>query len=98
MPADLQDVLTTFTKERKFNRKGPLCVALVMTQQARMKGLPLDSGKLLTEGGGQVFGLGKSAVQAILQRHGIIRVLDRKAAERAGAASAKCANTLPFSI
>jgi hypothetical protein len=67
--------LNAFTRERKFNRKGPLCVALVMTQQARMKGLPLDSGELLTEGGGQVFRLGKSAVQVILQRHGIIRVL-----------------------
>src|SRR5271155_1838724 len=41
----------------------------------RVKGLPLDSGELLTEGGGQVFGLGKSAVQSILQPHGITRVL-----------------------
>src|ERR1700678_3701170 len=38
-----------------------------------LNGLPLDSGELLTEGGGQVLGLGKSAVQLILQRHGIIR-------------------------
>ena len=75
MPEDLQNALIAFAKERKFNRKGPLCVALVMTQQARAKGLPLDSGELLTEGGGQVFGLGKSAVQSILQRHGITRVL-----------------------
>ena len=75
MPGDLQEALIAFTRERKFNRKGPLCVALVMTQQARVKGLPLDSGELLTEGGGQVFGLGKSAVQSILQRHGITRVL-----------------------
>ena len=44
-------------------------------QQARVKGLPSISGELLTEGGGQVFGLGKSAVQSILQRHGITRVL-----------------------
>ena len=75
MPADLQDALITFTSERKFNRKGPLCVALVMTQQARVKGLPRDPGELLTEGGGQVLGRGKSAVQSILQRHGITRVL-----------------------
>jgi hypothetical protein len=72
---DLRDALIAVTTERKFNRKGPLCVALVMTQQARVRGLPLDSGALLTEGGGQVFGLGKSAVQSILQRHGITRVL-----------------------
>ena len=31
--------------------------------------------ELLTEGGGQVFGLGKSAVQSILHRHDITRVL-----------------------
>src|ERR1700685_4423374 len=75
MSGDLQEALNAFTKERKFNRKGPLCVALVMTQQARLKGLPLDSDELMTEGGGQVFGWGKSAVQSILQRHGITRVL-----------------------
>ena len=75
MPRDLLDALIVSTRERKFNRKGPLCVALVITQQARVRGLPLDPGTLLTEGGGQVFGLGKSAVQSILQRHGITRVL-----------------------
>ena len=75
MPEDLQETLATFTKDKKFNRQGPLCVALVMTQQARKAGLPLDPGQLLTEGGGQVLGLGKGAVQSILNRHGITRVL-----------------------
>jgi hypothetical protein len=75
MPDDLIAALQVFTKERKFNRKGPLCVALVMTQTARAKGLPLDPDQLLTEGGGQVLGLGRSAVQTILQRHGVARVL-----------------------
>jgi len=46
-----------------------------MTQHARAKGLPLDPGELLTDGGGQVLGLGKGAVQSILHRHGISRVL-----------------------
>ena len=67
--------LTAFTAGKSFRGKGPLCVALVVTQHARAMGLPLDSGKLLTEGGGQVLGLGKSAVQAILRRHGITRAL-----------------------
>jgi len=49
-------------------------VALVVTQHAR-KGLPLDADALLTEGGGQVLGLGRGAVQAVLNRHGITRVL-----------------------
>jgi hypothetical protein len=73
MTGDLQDALNAFNQERKFNRKGPLCVALVMTQHARVKGLPLTAAELLTDGGGQVFGLGKSAVQSILQRHRITR-------------------------
>lgn len=71
----LDDELTQFAREKKFTRKGPLCVALVMTQQARQQGLPLDPDTLLTEGGGQVLGLGRSAVQAVLARHGVVRVL-----------------------
>jgi Domain of unknown function (DUF4928) len=50
-------------------------VALVITQHARTMGLPLAPESLVTEGGGQVLGLGKGAVQAILRRHGIDRVL-----------------------
>lgn len=73
--ADLRSDLQTFNKERKFSRKGPLCVALVITQHARKMGLPLDPDKLLTDAGGQVLGLGKAAVQAVLNRHGITRVL-----------------------
>lgn len=73
--AALQNALQAFNKERKFSRKGPLCVALVITQHARKMGLPLDPNNLLTEGGGQVLGLGRSAVQAVLNRHGINRVL-----------------------
>jgi Domain of unknown function (DUF4928) len=72
---DLQEQLTRFTKEKRFLGKGPLCVALVVTQHAKAMGLPLDPARLLTEGGGQVLGLGKSAVQGILARHGISKVL-----------------------
>jgi hypothetical protein len=71
----LTTALHEFNKERKFGRKGPLCVALVMTQHARKMGLPLDPDVLLTDAGGQVLGLGKHAVQAVLNRHGITRVL-----------------------
>lgn len=74
MDADLRARLDAFTSEKKFRGKGPLCVALVVTQHAR-RGLPLEAGNLLTEGGGQVLGLGKSAVQSILAKHGITRVL-----------------------
>lgn len=49
---DLVTALRDFNKDRKFNRKGPLCVALVVTQHAR-KGLPLNPDELLTEAGGR---------------------------------------------
>lgn len=70
-----QDELATFTAANSFRGKGPLSVALVVTQHGKTMGLPLDPERLITERGGQVLGLGKSAVQAILKRHGISRVL-----------------------
>lgn len=72
---DIQTALTSFYQEHRFSGKGALCVALVVTQHARQYGLPLDATALLTEGGGQVLGLGKAQVQAVLARHGIERVL-----------------------
>jgi len=75
VPGAHQQELAAFAFDRAFRGKGPLCVALVVTQHAKTLGLPLDSDKLLTEGGGQVLGLGKGAVQAVLKRHGVTRVL-----------------------
>lgn len=75
MPTDLERALDTFTSKHGFKGKGPLCVALVVTEHARAKGLPLDSEALVTPRGGQVLGLGRSAVQSILKKHGIERVL-----------------------
>ena len=75
MPRNLREALKIFTREKGFIGKGPLCVALVVTQHAKDNGLPLNADSLVTGGGGQVLGLGKSAVQAILGRHGITRVL-----------------------
>lgn len=71
---DLTAALREFNKDRRFSRKGSLCVALVVTQHAR-NGLPLNPDQLLTEAGGQVLGLGRGAVQVVLARHGINRVL-----------------------
>jgi len=70
-----QQQLAAFAAEKGFRGKGPISVALVVTQHAKTMGLPLDSERLVTEGGGQVLGLGKGAVQAVLKRHGIERVL-----------------------
>lgn len=72
---DLRVALRTFQATHRFHGKGPLCVALVVTQHAKDGKFPLDAGALVTTGGGQVRGLGKSAVQAVLKRHGIHRIL-----------------------
>ncbi len=69
------DELAEFSARHNFQGKGPLSVALVVTQHAKTMGLPLRPEALVTEGGGQVLGLGKGAVQVILKRHGIDRVL-----------------------
>ncbi|QEM13410.1 DUF4928 family protein [Mucilaginibacter rubeus] len=71
----LNSELDRFYVDHKFNSKGKLSVALVITEHAKKRGLPLDAELLLTEGGGQVYGLGKGAVQSILARHGIDKVL-----------------------
>jgi hypothetical protein len=70
-----QEDLAAFTAEKSFRGKGPISVALVVTQHAKTMGLPLNPETLITEGGGQVLGLGKGAVQSILKRHGVDRVL-----------------------
>ena len=59
----------------KFLNKGGLCVALVVTQTAAERTLPLDAEDLRTGEGGQVAGLGKAAVQKIIEAHGITKVL-----------------------
>lgn len=76
MPKDLPKQLQEFASSHNFlGSKGPLCVALVITRMAIKIGLPLDPAKLVTTAQGQVLGLGKSAVQAILKDYGIIKVL-----------------------
>ncbi|HEU4635185.1 MAG TPA: DUF4928 family protein [Edaphobacter sp.] len=77
----LLDALSAFAIEHKFNgSKGALSVVLVVTDHARRKGLPLDPDHLITGdgAGGQVSGLGKGAVQAILKRNGITAVLAKE--------------------
>lgn len=59
----------------KFLKKGGLCVALIVTETAKNLGLPIEPESLRTGEGGQVAGLGKIAVQKILESHGIIKIL-----------------------
>jgi hypothetical protein len=62
-------------KHKKFLNKGGLCLALVVTRAARKRKLPLKPESLRTAEEGQVVGLGKAAVQSILEDHGISKVL-----------------------
>jgi len=43
MPGHLHGALNAFNRERKFNRKGPLCVALVMRQLISASALSLPN-------------------------------------------------------
>ncbi len=71
----LNEKLREFTIKNRMAGKGPLSVLLVVTRHGKKFGMPLDPDVLLTEGRGQVLGLGKSAVQSILKEHGIERTL-----------------------
>ena len=74
----LEARLRDFAQTQRFKgQKGPLSVALVVTQHARIK-MPLHRESLLTAKGGQVLGLGVSGVQAVLERYGITKVLARE--------------------
>lgn len=83
MMAELQQKLTEYQREKRLTSKGKLAAILYVSRLARKNGLPLDASILVTDGKGQVLGLGKSAVQAILKDYGITRVL----AEEAGRTS-----------
>jgi hypothetical protein len=73
---DLLERLSLFAKKYHFVRqKGPLCIALVVTDHARKRGLPLDPEKLLTNAGTQVLGTGGPAVERILSALGESRKL-----------------------
>jgi hypothetical protein len=72
---ELRAYLSQFEQNSKIQSKGPLCVVLVVTRHAAKKTFPLNSDDFLTAKKGQVRGLGRSAVQNILQDHGVTRVL-----------------------
>ena len=77
MDPRLEDRLARYAASLRLG-KGVLSVFLVVTDHARKLGLPLDPDRLLTEGEGQVKGVGKGPVQKILARHGITKVLARE--------------------
>lgn len=71
----LEQELHEYQQRRKLTTKGKLAAMLFVSRLARKQGLPLQASALLTDQKGQVQGLSKGAVQAILAEHGVIRVL-----------------------
>jgi hypothetical protein len=72
---DLKSKLAEFSSQHKINGKGPLSVVLVVTRKLSEQVPPFSADNFLAPQGGQVAGLGRGAVQAILADHGIDRVL-----------------------
>jgi hypothetical protein len=79
----LEERLEAYRVANKVTSKGKLAAILFCSRVAKDQGLPLDGAALVTDGKGQVLGLGKAAVQKILAEHGVKRVL----AEEAGRTS-----------
>lgn len=75
MNADLARKLGAFRDEMNIKGKGALAVVIHVTRYAKENGLPLKADSLITEGSGQVLGLGKGAVQKVLNDYGITQVL-----------------------
>ena len=75
MNDDIARKLSAFRDEMKISGKGALAVVVHISRHAKENGLPLDADALITEGSGQVLGLGKGAVQRILNDYGITQVL-----------------------
>ena len=73
--SELSGRLGAYQKLHTLTTKGKLAAILYVSRLAKQRGLPLDSSILVADSRGQVLGLGKSAVQAILKDHGVLRVL-----------------------
>jgi hypothetical protein len=71
----LNERLEKFQADHGINSKGPLCVVLVLTRTASKRKPPYKPDHFLTPKGGQVAGLGRAAVQTILEDHRITRIL-----------------------
>lgn len=87
---NLDKMLADFVKKQRLAGKGSLSVVLVITRMASKLKFPLKPDDLLTEKGGQVKGLGKAAVQNVLNDYNINRVLS----EEGGRTSRGSINTM----
>ena len=71
----LESSLKAFSSRFRINGKGSLSVLLVVTRKANAQIPPFSADNFLTPQGGEVAGLERGAVQAILADHGISRIL-----------------------
>lgn len=72
----LVSALAQYQATNKLSGKGQIATMIFASRLVLNKGLPFDiENGITTEGEGQVKGLSKSAVQAILKEHGITRIL-----------------------
>ena len=71
----MQEDLEQFYREAAFIGKGPLSVAIQLTESAKHMAFPLNPKDFLTERGGQVKGLGGPNLKKILKTYNIDRIL-----------------------
>ena len=71
----LESALKVFAARYGVDSKGALSLVLFLTRKASEQAPPFSTNNFLTRQGGQVAGLGRGPVQAILADHGIDRVL-----------------------
>lgn len=70
-----EEELWALAREHDLLGKGFLGLALVITDLAATKGLPINADQMMTAGGGQVKGAGGARVRTLLDQHGIQRRL-----------------------
>lgn len=75
MTKSQRQVLKTFDDQFIGLSKGSLSLVLILTRNAKAKAFPMDKAEFITAKGGQVAGLGGSAVKKILNDHGVERIL-----------------------
>jgi len=68
-----ENALTDFKEEHGFAGVGAMGTALILTRKAIDNGMPLDSGALLTDGGGQVKGLSGKSINRILDEYNVVQ-------------------------
>ncbi|WP_428414977.1 DUF4928 family protein [Pararhizobium sp.] len=75
MSTPQRQVLTAFDEKHIGLSKGSLSLVLILTRNAKARNFPLEKTHFVTAKGGQVVGLGGSAVRKILIDHGVERIL-----------------------